>query len=128
IQQFKPDKLLLARLCGFLAGDGSVQVRKEPNGKMHYSVEFFPDDESLLGPFESAFQIIFNKNLSIVRYSNHYRLRCYSKAIVDYLTKIASFGIHEWEVPDSILTTDESKKEWLRAFFDAEAYVGKSVI
>ncbi len=123
-----PDKRLLARICGFLAGDGSVQVRKESNGKEHHSIEFFPDDASLIEPFTGAFEAVFHKTPRIFKSHNHYRLRIFSKSAVTYLREIGTFGVACCLPPASILTSEESAIEWLRAYFDSEAYVGTSCI
>ena len=128
LDQINPDKILLARLCGFLAGDGSVQIRKEQNGKTHHSIEFFPDDVSLVLPFVAAFQSVFKLTPKIVKSSSHFRIRTFSKSAVSYLTGLADFGINEWSPPPFLMANEKAKTEWLRAFFDSEAYVGESVI
>lgn len=126
--QINPDKILLARICGYLAGDGSIQIRVEKNGKRHHSIEFFPDDVSLIPPFVTAFQSVFKSRLRIVTLANHYRVRIFSKTAVTYLFGLTDFGVYNWYPPWSILANERAKEEWLRAYFDSEAYVCKSSI
>jgi len=119
---------LKARLCGFLAGDGSIMVRKDNNRKMHYVLRFFPDHESLIKPFiESLFEI-YNKKPIIKKDYRCNGLICYSKVVVQDLLNITKFGVLKWQVPFKILKDRKSKIEWLRAFFDSEGYVGKNHI
>ncbi len=122
------DEKSLARLCGFLAGDGSVKIRTESSGKIHHTMEFYPDDESLIEPFFQATEKIYGKRGKVERYQNHFRIRYYSKTIVEDILKIATFGIYDWDIPGFIGKKKPLMREWLRAFFDAEAYVGKSHI
>lgn len=128
MENIRYNDILMARICGFLAGDGSVKVRKESNGKIHHSVEFYPDDESLIEPFVEAVEKVYNKKLTIETHRKHFRLRLYSKVVVEDLLKIANFGIYGWEIPEKILKKQEAQMEWLRAYFDSEAYVGKYYI
>jgi len=125
---FSPDERLMARLCGFLAGDGSIQVRTEKNGKTHHSVEFFPDDHSLIAPFLEAMESIYHKTPSILGHDRHFRIRLFSKSVAMDLLNKASFGIKTWRVPVSLLRRRTAKVEWLRAFFDSEAHVGANSI
>jgi len=110
-----------------LAGDGHVAIRREPiSGKVHHSIRFYPDHASLIGPFQSAFIQVYNKPLRLIRHKNFYELRTDSKVIVNDLMSFSEFGISTWKVPG--IKDNKSKKEWVRAFFDAEGYVCKSRI
>lgn len=122
------DPYLLARLCGFLAGDGSIQIRTEPNGKIHHSLEFFPDDASLIPPFLNALENVYGVQPTIEKHPKHFRLRLYSKVVVSDLLSLAKFGIHGWTLPKTVLSDSKAKREWLRAYFDSEAYVGRTHI
>lgn len=124
-----PDKnYLKARLCGFLAGDGSVSVRRDNLGSLHYVLRFFPDHESLIPPFEESLMGLYGKSPIVKKWTGHNGVICYSKTAVMDLMCLADFGIRRWRVPFNILTDEKSKVEWLRAFFDAEGYVGKGRI
>jgi len=122
------DEKLLARLCGFLAGDGSVKIRTESSGKTHHTMEFYPDDESLIKPFLQATEKIYGKRGKVEKYKNHFRIRFYSKTLVENILKLATFGIYDWNVPELVQKKKSLMREWLRAFFDAEAYVGRAHI
>lgn len=122
------NRLMMARLCGFLAGDGSVKIRTEKSGKVHHTLEFFPDDISILKSFVEAFEKIYSKIPVVEKHKNYFRLRVYSKVIVNHILNYSDFGLFFWSVPTSLLTDLDSKREWLRAYFDAEGYVGKNHI
>lgn len=128
LKRFNPNPKLLARLCGFLAGDGSVQVRKEKTGKIHHSLEFFPDDESLIPPFAHALIKLYGVEAKTEQHARHFRLRLYSKVVVCDLLRVAKFGLLEWSVPNGLLHDDDTRQEWLRAYFDSEAYVSGSYV
>ena len=51
-------------LCGFLAGDGSVQIRKDRNF-LHYETKFFPDDKLMLQTYLNAMRFVYGKTPSI---------------------------------------------------------------
>jgi len=111
-----------------LAGDGSVQIRKEKTGKIHHSLEFFPDDASLIPPFAHALTKLYGVEAKTERHPHHFRLRLYSKIVVCDLLRVAKFGLLDWSVPKALLCDDDAKREWLRAYFDSEAYVCRSYI
>lgn len=119
---------LMARLCGFLAGDGSIMIRKDNKEKFHYVLRFFPDHESLIKPFIHSLVSVYNKKPIIKKDFRNQGLICYSKVVVQDLLSKAKFGVLKWEVPFDILKDRNSKIEWLRAFFDSECYVGKDHI
>ena len=54
---------LKARICGYLAGDGSVIIRKDNGNNLHHIIKFSPDHESLIKPFVQAFKILYKKIL-----------------------------------------------------------------
>lgn len=113
-----------ARICGYLAGDGSVSIRKEINGKAHNEIRFFPDHESLIRPYLDAFERAYNKTPKILKKKNFYEIRINSKIVVYDLLKLCTFGLTSWTIPnfDSL----KCKIEWLRSMFDSDAYVGKN--
>ncbi len=92
---------LKAAICGFLAGDGSVQVRKEKNF-YHYQLDFFPDDEEMLKTYMDAIKYIYNKVPSIRRRDNVFIVRITSKVIVQDILRDASFGIKTWSLPNNL--------------------------
>lgn len=106
----------LSRLCGFLAGDGCLV-------KTRNSIRFFPDDESLIGPYLEAMKSVYGKEASIKQLKNHFEISITSKVIFEDLMKYCEFSTKKWNVPFSLLKTEENIIEWLKAFFDAEAHV-----
>ncbi|MBI4149451.1 hypothetical protein HY491_03305, partial [Candidatus Woesearchaeota archaeon] len=123
LDNYKPFK---SRLLGYLAGDGSVSVRKEKaNNIVHHDIAFYPDHLSMIGSFLEAFTGIYLRKPTIRYRGNHYSLKISSKYIVQDLMKTASFGIHKWQVPFNFLDSEECKVEWLKAFFDCESSVIK---
>lgn len=116
-----------AAICGFLAGDGSVQIRKEKKFT-HYQIDFFPDDKIMLDTYLSFIREIYNKKPSVKNKAKFYSVRLTSRTMVEDLSVYAKFGIYRWNVPWSLLKTNTAKAYWLKAFFSAEAYVGNNVI
>lgn len=119
---------LKARILGYIAGDGNISVRTVNGKTQHHAVRFFPDHSSLIKVLSDAFVRVYNKKPIIKKEHNFYILKVYSKPIVLDILKYAKFGIHIWCLPNILLIDKKSKQEWLRAFFDAEAYVGKDHI
>lgn len=114
-------------LLGFLAGDGSVQVRKE--GKyFHYQLDFFPDNEIIMDTYINLINSLYNKNPSIRFRDGVFQVRLTSKAIVLDILSHASFGLKSWNVPFKLLSNESRVRFWLKGFFSAEAYVGEKTI
>ena len=53
-------RILKSMLCGFLAGDGSVQVRKEKTF-FHYQLDFYPDDNLMKDVYVEALEKVYRK-------------------------------------------------------------------
>jgi hypothetical protein len=118
---------LKARLFGYLAGDGNILIGNRINN-FHHTVRFYPDHKSMVEAFCEAFIKVYGKTPAIKKLHNHYFVYMDSKIIVQDIMLSAKFGTSNWQVPYKILYNKECKKEWLRAFFDCEAYVGKDRI
>ena len=58
---------------------------------------------------------------------NHYHIHVSCKTACEDLLKMTEFSSLTWRLPNE-LKTDQSKKEWLRALFDCEAYVSPKLI
>jgi len=119
--------LLKSAICGFLAGDGSIQIRNRGSFNEH-RIDFFPDDKKMLKTYLKFIKKIYGKTPHLSRRDNVFTARINSKTIVEDLLKEAKFGIKKWEVPVNLLLSNEAKKYWLRAFFSAEGYVNDDVI
>ncbi len=121
--------LLKSRLLGFLAGDGYITKRKEKSLQaIHYAVEFFPDHYSMIPPYVEAFKYLYLKEPCVKEKTNFFSVRSSHKYACNDLLSIIPLGTHDWGVPFDFLINIESKKEWLRAFFDCEAHVSKKKI
>lgn len=120
--------LMKARLHAFLVGDGCVCVNREKNGSMHHSFSFYPDHESLISLFVEATEYLYCKRPTVRQAINHYRLKVCSQFACEDLLQIGKYGSLDWHVPLELLNTRELKREWLRAFFDCEAYVNQKYL
>jgi hypothetical protein len=70
---------------------------------------------------------IYHKTPSVVRRDNVFHVRLTSKVVVLEIRNVCKFGLKNWTIPDWLVSEDE-KVAWLKAFFSAEAYVGKNHI
>lgn len=120
-------QILKAAICGFLAGDGSVQARKEKSF-YRYQLDFFPDDALMLTTYCNALREVYNKIPSVVVRDNVYNVRLTSRTVTEDLLSLARFGVKKWTLPYELFLVPGAKEAWLRAFFSAEAYVGQNHI
>jgi len=122
----KGNEHLKARVHGYLCGDGSVSMRREKGrpGAIHADIRFYPDHESLIRPFTEAFCGIYVKKPTIRNLGKFYSLTITSMPAAKDLLADGSMTSLGWRVPDWVAKSKRNSKEWLRAFFDCEAYVG----
>jgi intein/homing endonuclease len=120
-------RLLKAKILGFLAGDGHVNVRKEGHA-FHHEIEFYPDIEALAQQFILAFNKLYQLKPAIKKCKNYYRIRISNKAACKDLLNTTKFGVLRWCVPRSYFTSSEQEAEWIRAYYDCEAHVEKKRI
>jgi len=118
---------LKARVHGYLCGDGSVSMRKEKGRpcSTHADIRFYPDHKSLIQPFVEAFCRIYVKKPTIRDLGAYYSLTVTSMIVARDLLADGSMTSMGWRVPDWVIGSERNSQEWLRAFFDCEAYVGK---
>jgi len=117
-----------SRLCGFLAADGSVIIRKEAGtNRFHYDVQFYPDHYTLVKLYEEAFKAVYGKELNIKQKHNFFFVRASSKFAAQNLASLANFNSKNWTIP-KFLKTKELKKVWLKAYFDCDGYVCKNYV
>jgi len=109
-------------------GDGSVFYCKDIRGKEHYGITFYPDDLAMANYFAKCFEEVYGIKLKIFKLKNHYKTYIKNKIIYNDLISIASFGSLEWTVPTRFLKSNDMKREFLKAFFDCEAYVWEKAI
>lgn len=117
--------LALARVLGYLSGDGRVEARREKGQRsIHYEVRFFPDTEYLAKFFCENFQEKFGLKPRI--YDTLWKDGCYTvrfrgKNVCQFLLSIGSFDHHSWRLPS--FNSDEEYIQWIKSFFDCEGYV-----
>lgn len=125
----EPKDFLKSRLCGYLAGDGVVSRRFDSvQKKTHHDIMFYPDNEKIANIFSDSFEALYGKRLEIKSLGNYFRVRTKLKPACIDLLKEGSFRSLEWRIPKFVLKNNSLVKEWLRAFFDCEAYVGPRII
>lgn len=112
---------LLARLIAYIQGDGSLL-------KEHADIMFYPDHRDVAKLFVITFEQLYGRTPRIHPLENHFRVRLKHKAAGKELISLTAFNGLEWHLPSQILSTIDTKREWLRAFFDCEAYVGPRTI
>lgn len=88
-------------------------------------MRFYPDHPSIVGPFVEAFSKVYGKIPTVRSYGTHFCVSITSKTVVSDLLKESAYSSLGWYVPKWILKSKNYSKEWLRAFFDAEASVSK---
>ena len=111
----------ISRLCGFLIGDGCLV-------KNSFEIAYYPDDIVLAEMFVSDFSRVYGKKPRIKNLGKYFRVRIRLKLAHKHLSSITSFNSLEWKIPKKILASEANKIEFIRSFFDCEAYVGKKVI
>lgn len=118
---------LKALIIGYIIGDGSIAKRKSRNG-VHYEIYFYPDDEGMITAFTKAYYELYGRKVNIKQLINHYRLHIKHKAAVIDLMDITTYNSAVWRIPTKILSSDQSKINFLRAYFDCEGYISKKYI
>lgn len=111
-----------AILCGFLAGDGSVEIRKDRK-YLHYEIRFYPEDRIMLHEYCKAMKYVYDKIPKIKRKNKFFYVRLTSRTVVEDIVKYSNFGLYKWTLPLELFNVKGAKEAWLRAFFSAEGYV-----
>jgi len=116
---------LRAMLLGYLCGDGSVGIRSENKEyRVHGDIRFYPDSYSMVKSFRDAFMRVYGKKPAVRNAGAYYRVTANTLVCARDLLSECEFASLKWNVPEWVVNNDEYSKEWLRAFFDCEAYVG----
>ncbi len=115
---------LKALLCGLLAGDGCLQIRRDNSGNIHHDIRFFPDDKLMKNTYIKSVKEVYGKDTRISKKGTISCVRLLSKTVIDDLLSYATFGIYSWNLPFKLFTTGGAKEAWLRGFFSADGYVG----
>jgi len=116
-------QIILARLIAFVQGDGCIWLHRA-----FPEIGFYPDHISVARLFVDTFEQLYGRRIKICPLVNHFRVRVRHKVASAELVSLAKFRSLDWYLPRSILVNAATKREWLRAFFDCEAYVGSKVI
>lgn len=117
----RKDYILISRLCGFIMGDGCIT-------KDGHEITFYPDIIENAELFKNTFQEIYKKTPKITGLHNYFRVRINLIPASRHLLSIAHFDSLSWRIPKKILINKQAKIEFLKAFFDCEAYVGQRMI
>jgi hypothetical protein len=120
-------KRLIVPLIAYLQGDGWISKRRGSTRSMYrYDISFFPDCIVVAKHIVDLYRRLYGRTLTIVHLHNHYLIRTSHHRAYEELAVAGPYKSLEWRVPFSLLDTLEKRRDWLRAFFDCEAYVGKS--
>ena len=112
----------LARVHAHLCGDGSVFIykTKEKNRQLRAEIGYYNNNQRLLDNFRSDFSKVFNVKMSMKK------KKVIIKSIKLYnilIERFGSFHSRVWRIPEIIKNSNkELKLEWLKAFFEDEAY------
>lgn len=116
-----------AGICGLLAGDGSVQIRKQ--GKyIRYDLYLFADNQEMTDNYLKFIEKVYSKKPTVFKRYNMLVSRITSKTIVQDLTSNSKFGIHTWDLPSELFSVEGAKEYWIKGFFSAEGYVNQKYI
>lgn len=113
----------LARVHAHLCGDGTVCIHKtrEKDRNVRAIIGYYNKNQSLLERFRKDFSKIFGVKM---RMTENKEVFVRSVRIFKELTgKFGEFGSRKWRIPKIIKNSSkEIKLEWLKAFFEDEAY------
>lgn len=116
-----------ARIVGFIMGDGYISKLGKPTSLQHHDICFYPDDKNMLDIFLSDFEKVYLKKPFKKELKNHFLARVSCKPACDDLRTFGDYDSLNWELPKKF-SSKEQKREWIRALFDCESYVGKNTI
>lgn len=132
VSQIPKEEYLLhkSRLLGYISGDGSIRMRPHKNNKnhMHYEISFYPDDLKMAKKYQESILRLYLKETKRKDEGNHFSIRFKHKYATIDLIKEATLGTNDWKIPDFVINNNRYLKEWLKAFYDSEAYVSEKVV
>mgnify|MGYP001560021187 FL=1 len=115
--------LELARIHAHLCGDGSVFIypTKAKDRNLTGGIEYSNKNQKLLDSFRKDFSKLFKVKMKM-RKNISVSIRSVTRAR-DFLDTFGSFSSKEWKIHHSIKNSNSKiKLEWLKAFFEDEAY------
>jgi len=116
----------LARIHAHLCGDGSVFIFKKTKKtkdrrKWDGGIGYYNNNQKLLDKFRADFSKLFGVKMKMRK--NVYVFARSVQRAKDFINKFGSFKSREWRIHPSIKNSSkEIKLEWLKAFFEDEAY------
>jgi len=109
-------------LIGYLIGDGWISKRKSKTF-WRYDLCFYPDNLEMANSFVQAFEELYGKTLNIKPVPGFLLVRTTHKIAVKDLLAITKYDSLNWELPSRIMRSRAAKRQFLRGYFDSEAYV-----
>ena len=111
-----------ARIHGYLCADGNVRQYNKSG-----EIRFFTNEKALTEIFrksiEEVYGVIPYLSPSSPQNRGCFEVRTKRKEIFQDLLKYGKFGIHSWMPPTEIFDDKKATREWIKAFFDGEAYI-----
>jgi len=111
--------LPLARIHGWLAGDGHADARVEPDKHgVHYELRFFPDSKKLAGLFALNFRKRFRVRPHIhdTRGTEEcYAVRVRNVTACRLILSVAPLGRHTWPIPS--FGYEEEHVQWIKSYY-----------
>ena len=126
----------IARIHAHICGDGSVYIINSKRGlndlakhkrrniyRKEWTIEYYNVDLGLVREFVNDFKISFNRNKKTIRNKIRFRAVKYIIEMLELMNK----NSYNWYIPKFIMNASkEVISNWLRAFFDDEAYIHPS--
>ena|SRR3989344_9591465 len=123
----------IARIHAHICGDGSFYKLKEKRPpktllkhkrvniyRIEHVLEYYNECTELLDEFKKDMKFAFNRNISTT--NNKIRVKG-SKWIAEKLN-LSNKSSYNWYIPEFIIESSEKViSNWIRAFFDDEAYI-----
>jgi hypothetical protein len=113
----------LSRIHAHLCGDGSVFIfkTKEKDRNFGGGVGYYNKNQLLLDKFREDFNKLFGVKMKM-RKNKEVIIRSVKRARW-FIENFGEFGSKKWRIPKEIKdSSKEIKLEWLKAFFEDEAY------
>jgi len=107
----------------YLCGDGWIKIRKEKNRKnaIHYEIRIFQKNLELAKRIVRLFKKEFNITPTIKEGKGCFYVQIKNKPVCLNLISLGNYGGLEWNIPKNL--NKEFLIEWIKCFFDCEAYV-----
>ncbi len=120
-----------ARIHAHICGDGHLYVEEGERGK-RYIVEYTNTHTELINEFICDAVSEYKASPTIIRHKGAFIARFKSKYAFNRLKQLGAGKSKEWRAPIQIFYAEDYKttasliRNWLRAFFDDEAYIDVS--